>query len=574
MGTACLAENQTWQWPRKLVKTIYKRLTKFEHDTVFECSIEIGTPTLKRVSPKSKPLLALLAISLWITPVWSQRSETAIANSLPALGDGSDITLSAERQLGDRIVRELYRDPDYLEDPILDEYLQNIWQPLVRGAQARGEMTPELLERFAWKIFIGRDRSVNAFALPGGYLGVHLGLISVVNTRDELASVMAHELSHVTQRHIARSIGDQARMAPWLTGAMILGMLAASKSAQGAQAMIVGGQAMAAQSQLNFSRDMEREADRIGYGVMSEAGFDTQGFVTMFGKLQQAAGLNDSGAFPYLRSHPLSSERIADMQARQQLQTPKLANQANDLVQAIMSARARVLAQPGVGALRAWANEATDTSMETHTLNKRVGILYGAAFSLVQLRDLTAARALLPRLRLALGDHASALRLVQLLEMEMAFKENDMHGALRALNSVIQLPASQWQRPELIYVAQASARLQTASPSMETSQLLAKSVSALQAWMLQSPQDALAWQVLASSLAAQGRTLASLRAEGEAQLARMDFGAAVDRFRAAQDASRNNPPQMGDHIEASIVDSRLRYAQGILREQLLERQAR
>ena len=385
--------------------------------------------------------------------MWSQRPETAIANSLPALGDGSDITLSAERQLGDRIVRELYRDPDYLEDPILDEYLQSIWQPLVRGAQARGEMTPELQERFAWKIFIGRDRSVNAFALPGGYLGVHLGLISVVSTRDELASVMAHELSHVTQRHIARSIGDQSRMAPWLIGAMILGMLAASKSPTAGTAMISGGQALAIQTQLNFSRDMEREADRIGYGVMSEAGFDTQGFVTMFGKLQQAAGLNDSGAFPYLRSHPLSSERIADMQGRQQLQTPRPANQANDLVQAIMSARARVLAQPGVGALRAWANEATDSSMETQTLNKRVGILYGAAFSLMQLRDLSAARALLPRLRLALGNHGSALRLVQLLEMEMAFKENDMRGALRALNNVIALPASQWQRPELMYVA-------------------------------------------------------------------------------------------------------------------------
>jgi predicted Zn-dependent protease len=569
-----LAKNQTWQWPRKLVKTIYKRLRKFEHDTVFECPIEIGTLPLKRISSKSKPLLALLAISLWITPVWSQRSETAIANSLPALGDGSDISLSVERQLGDRIVRELYRDPDYLEDPILDEYLQQIWQPLVKGAQARGEMTPELLERFAWKIFIGRDRSVNAFALPGGYLGVHLGLISVVNTRDELASVMAHELSHVTQRHISRSIGDQARMAPWLIGAMILGMLAASKSAQGAQAVIVGGQALATQSQLNFSRDMEREADRIGYGVMSEAGFDTQGFVTMFGKLQQAAGLNDSGAFPYLRSHPLSSERIADMQARQQLQAPRPANQANDIVQAMISARARVLAQPGVGALRAWANEANDTSIDQQSLNKRIGVLYGASLSLVQLRDMPAARSLLPRLRQAVGDHASAMRLIQLLEVEMAFNENDMLGALRALNGVTRLPSSQWQRPELISVAQASARLQSTAPSMDASQLLAKSVSALQALVLQTPQDAQAWQVLASSLAAQGRTLASLRAEGESQMARMDIGAAVDRFRAAQDASRNNSPQIGDHIEASIVDSRLRFAQGILREQLLERQAR
>jgi predicted Zn-dependent protease len=262
------------------------------------------------------------------------------------------------------------------------------------------------------------------------------------------------------------------------------------------------------------------------------------------------------------------------MQARQQLQTPRPANEAKDIVQAIMSARARVLAQPGVGALRAWANEATDTNMETQALNKRIGILYGAALSLMQLRDFSAARALLPRLRLALGGHAEALRIVQLLEMEMSFKENDMRGALRALSSTTQLPSSQWQRPELIFVAQASARLQTASPSIETSQLLAKSVSALQAWVLQSPQDAQAWQILASALAAQGRNLASLRAEGEAQLARMDFGAAVDRFKAAQDASRNNPPQMGDHIEAAIVDSRLRFAHGILREQLLERQVR
>jgi predicted Zn-dependent protease len=109
-------------------------------------------------------------------------------------------------------------------------------------------------------------------------------------------------------------------------------------------------------------------------------------------------------------------------------------------------------------------------------------------------------------------------------------------------------------------------------PSLDTTELLAKCVSALQSLVLQSPQDAQAWQVLATALAAQGRTLASLRAEGEAQMARLDIGAAVDRFRAAQDASRKLPAQMGDHIEAAIVDSRLRFAQGILREQMLERQ--
>ena len=92
-------------------------------------------------------MAACLAASLCATPVWSQR---AASPGLPALGDGADITLSAERQLGDRIARELYRDPDYLEDPVLDEYLQSIWQPLVQSALARGEISPELQERFAW----------------------------------------------------------------------------------------------------------------------------------------------------------------------------------------------------------------------------------------------------------------------------------------------------------------------------------------------------------------------------------------------------------------------------------------
>ena len=485
------------------------------------------------------------------------------------MGDGSDITLSAERKLGDRIARELYRDPDYLEDPILDEYLQNIWQPLVKSAQARGELTPELMERFAWKVLIGRDRSVNAFALPGGYLGVHLGLISVVSTRDELASVMAHELSHVTQRHISRTMGDQARMTPWLIGAMILGMLAAGKTAQGAQAMIVGGQAVAAQSQLNFSRDMEREADRIGYGVMAEAGFDTQGFVTMFGKLQQASGLNDSGGFPYLRSHPLTTERMADMQARQQLQNNKPSNVDEDLVQAMMSARARTMAQPGVDALRAWANEAADPNIDRLSPNKRMGVLYGAYMSWIQLRDFKQARALGPQLTKAAGQHQAAQRLIQLLEVELAFKEDDMRSALKLLNNTAN--SSTWLRPELIYISQAVSRLHATTPDAASANLLAKATSNLQRWVVEQPLDGQAWQTLATALSAQGRPLASLRAEGEAQLARWDIGAAVDRFKAAQDAARKLPAHMSDHIELSIVDARLRHAQGLLREQLLER---
>jgi predicted Zn-dependent protease len=284
-------------------------------------------------------------------------AQAQLSNSrLPNLGDGAEVPLGVERRLGESIAREIYRDPDYLDDPVLGDYLHSIWQTLLASARQRGELTPELEQQFAWEVALIRDRSINAFALPGGYLGVHLGLISAVSSADELASVLAHELSHVTQRHIARMIAQQGRQGPMVMGAMILGMLAASRtpSASGmsaANAVMVGGQAAAIQSQLNFSRDMEREADRIGYGVMTEAGYEPQGFVTMFEKLQQAARLNDNGSFPYLRSHPMTTERISDAQARQQLLPPRTAV-ATTPTHAMMSARAQVLAKPGVDALR------------------------------------------------------------------------------------------------------------------------------------------------------------------------------------------------------------------------------
>ena len=147
------------------------------------------TKNLKPFFRSSNGLLALLVGALAMQPGWTQN------NTLPSLGNGEGISLGAERQLGDRIARELYRDPDYLEDPVLDEYIQRLWTPLVKAAAARGELSPELQERFSWRILLGRDRSVNAFALPGGYLGVHLGLIAVVTSHDELASVLAHELA-------------------------------------------------------------------------------------------------------------------------------------------------------------------------------------------------------------------------------------------------------------------------------------------------------------------------------------------------------------------------------------------
>ena len=197
----------------------------------------------RRLALASQALVASLLIAFGAANPWPAHAQ----GGLPTLGDGSDLTSSEERRLGDRIIRELYRDPDYIDDPVIGEYVQGIWQPLMAAARARGELSPELDERFAWEVLLGRDRTVNAFALPGGYLGLHLGLIRVVGTRDELASVMAHELSHVTQRHISRLLTQQSRQTPLLLGAMVLGALAASKNPGATQALVVGGQALAIQ---------------------------------------------------------------------------------------------------------------------------------------------------------------------------------------------------------------------------------------------------------------------------------------------------------------------------------------
>ncbi|MDR6213424.1 putative Zn-dependent protease [Paracidovorax wautersii] len=313
----------------------------------------------RRVPSEQKKALALivraLVASVFIAVGLGGALNARAQVSLPTLGDGSDITTSEERRLGDRIIRQLYRDPDYIDDAILNEYVQSIFLPLVKTARERGELSAELDERFAWEILLGRDRTVNAFALPGGYFGVHLGLIGVVTTRDELASVLAHELSHVTQRHISRLMAQQGRQTPLMLGAMVLGALAASKSPDAGQAMIMGGQALAVQNQLNFSRDMEREADRIGYGLMSPAGFAPQGFVSMFDKLQQANRINDNGSWPYLRSHPLTTQRIADMHSR--IPSGAAAAPGPTLDHAMMAARARVLMRPGVDVWRQWVAE-------------------------------------------------------------------------------------------------------------------------------------------------------------------------------------------------------------------------
>jgi len=476
---------------------------------------------------------------------------------LPRLGEAGALDLTAERQLGDRIAQHIYRDPDYLDDPALVDYLDAIWQPLLAAAQARGDVPPDLAERFAWKLMPVRDRTVNAFALPGGYLGVHLGLMATVTSADELASVLAHELSHVSQRHISRMVAQQDRQMPWIVGAMILGALAASasKNADIGQAAVVGGQALAAQTQLNFSRDMEREADRVGYNVMTGAGFDGLAFVSMFDKLQQASRLNDDGAFPYLRSHPLTTERMADMRARlpqgSAVQVSGRQPAVSPVWHAMMAARAKVLAETDTQRLNA-AMGATVGKASAEGW----GVQYGAALAALRLKQPAEAwrrvQALLAQPQLE-GRGRQAAEWLALEVLVLGDLDAATHAGATAemRKRALQAP----DRASVLWGAQVAIRWGQAALASDR----------LQTWVADRPGDAAAWHTLSMAWAAQGQTLRAVRAEAEARRAMLDLQGAVDRLRAARDSVRERRDT--DHVELSIIDARYRELSQLLREQ-------
>lgn len=498
----------------------------------------------------------------------TKSTSSASGAQLPNLGDGSDLTSSDERRLGERIARELYRDPDYIDDPVLVEYVQGIWQPLLAAARLRGDLSAELDERFAWEVLMGRDRSVNAFALPGGYFGLHLGLIAVVSSRDELASVLGHELTHVTQRHISRLISKQSAQSPWLIGAMILGALAASKNPDAANALITGGQAVAAQNQLNFSRDMEREADRIGFGVMTQAGFEAQGFVSMFEKLQQASRLNDRGSFPYLRGHPLTTERMADMQARVRTTKTGISAPAADrgkLEHALVTTRARVLSYSAIDDLHGWAALTRSEGFAAQEPARQAASLYGAAYSALKLRDFAAGLKFQARLAEVTRNEAAAERLTRLLGAELALASGDARQALLLLGPAAQADGgvtASLRRPDVLLSSRAQLGAGQAPVATQS----------LQTWVSAHPRDATAWQLLSSAYASQGQMVRAVRADAESRVALMDYGAALERFKAAQGLARElSSKGAADHIEASILDTRARQVALLLKEQAVER---
>lgn len=232
--------------------------------------------------------------------------------NIPDMGSPADAILSktTEAQIGRAIMRNIRASGKIVEDPQITEYINEIGH---RIAAQTNDGDHE------FNFFVVDDHRINAFALPGGYIGVHTGLIDASRSEDELAGVIAHEIAHVTQRHIARAIHANSRQSILTTalmlGAMILG--AAGGGSDAVQAGIALAQGTAAQQQINFTRNNEYEADRIGIGALAEAGFDPHGMGSFFEVMsRQQLGAPDTRLPEFLRTHPVSTARIAEARSR------------------------------------------------------------------------------------------------------------------------------------------------------------------------------------------------------------------------------------------------------------------
>jgi len=326
------------------------------------------------------------------------------ALQLPDLGDGSGGTLTpqAERRLGERLMRDLRRDPDYLDDWLIRDYLNSISARLSAAATSQyiGSYLPD------FDLFPVRDPQINAFSMPGGFIGVNTGLIATTETESELASVVGHEMGHVLQRHIARMMSTSERSTYAALAAMLFGLLAGVVAHSGdlGLGIAMGGQAFALDSQLRFSRAAEREADRVGFQMLSAAGYDPYAMVAFFARLDRTA-MGDNGLPPYLRTHPLTGERMADMEDRARRVSYRQPRQGPEY--GFVRARARVLQVKSASEYRDIASRLRSEINDETALNRSAN-WYGIALAQTLVGDYGAATEALGEARQAFESREAA----------------------------------------------------------------------------------------------------------------------------------------------------------------------
>jgi len=236
-------------------------------------------------------------------------SEISLANELPDLGDYSETIIGAHEEsiIGSQILQEVYQSDRVIRDVEIEDYLNKVTDKIVKASDYSGS---------GITFFIVNDPSINAFAMLGGVIGVHTGLILSASTESELASVLSHEVAHITQRHIARMVGKLQKDSFKSYLGLGLALLLARSNPDLARGALAVSQALGVQTVLDFTRENEKEADRVGIKILDKAGFDVRGSIDFFKTLQKGSRYSSGASPSFLRTHPITSERISDIKDR------------------------------------------------------------------------------------------------------------------------------------------------------------------------------------------------------------------------------------------------------------------
>ena len=456
---------------------------------------------------------------------------------LPDLGGSGDAGLApqTERRIGESIMRDIrFRDPNYLDDPEIADYLGNLGARLAQHAAGA---------RQDFEFFAMRDHTINAFALPGGFVGVHTGLLAAADSESEVASVLAHEIAHVTQRHIARMLGQQDKLQVPMLAALAAAILLGRSRPDLASGAAAAASAGAIQTQLSYSRDFEREADRIGFQALEAAGFDVHAMGSFFEKMQRGMRVADDGTVPgYLRTHPVTTERIADAQNRaaslpykQQLDSPEFQ---------IVRAKLRAEAGEARGALEYFQSAVREKRYASESAAR-----YGLAAALLRVRRAKEADAELARARAA----GASGPMVEALGARVKLGLGDRAGAASLLGEAhARYPRS---RPLLYAHAEA---LQEAGRNADAQALLTESLRV-------HPRDPRLYQLQAKNYAALGRRLLQHQSQAEVYALQGSLPAAIEQLQIARAAGD------GDFYQLSVVDARLKELRAQHAQELRDR---
>jgi predicted Zn-dependent protease len=463
---------------------------------------------------------------------------------LPSMGAASSAELSPmlERSLGQAIMAQGRRDPTYVDDPELSQYLTTMGRKLASFAPGA---VPEV------EMFGVRDPEINAFAMPGGYIGVNTGLIVSSASESELAAVLAHEIGHVVQRHIARGMTQQSQNGMLMLASLAGALLAALAGGGGNLAMGVAafGQAAAINRQLGFSRDAEREADRAGFQMLTKAGYYAQGMSQMFSRLMNASRLNEgAGGGSWASTHPLSIERMSDVQNR--VRSLPASNHVDSDDFWYVRAKMRVVQGRDAVSLRSAAQQLQDEAQALSGV-RRSAAYYGLALQAFQRNNLAEAER---NLGLASADGRSSAQLSR-LAVDVALARKDYPRALE----LAQAATRRWPDQRALGIVYAQA-LQSIGRHADAQEYLRAKIKQ---WGSDEPS---LYQMLAQSEERTGKPVAARR-----DLAR--FYVMTGAFAAAESQLQQARGMSTDFYEQSQIDVQIKEVKDKLAEerQLLER---